>query len=88
MEVEIAQQRAEAVAARFEALLQQRQAMIAAHEGERLYPYVAGLYPESLRWTGRAALTTLGAVREMVIIGPTLFSNRIRVMNKWQQARK
>jgi hypothetical protein len=52
--------------------------MIATHQGEKLYPYLAPLYPDSIRWTGRAALATAVAVKELVLIGPTLISNRTK----------
>jgi hypothetical protein len=78
MELELAQQRAEIVLDRLDYLLEQRQAMIATHQGEKLYPYLAPLYPDSIRWTGRAALATAVAVKELVLIGPTLISNRTK----------
>lgn len=81
MDIEVAQQRAEAQLIKIDSILEQRQTMVAAHEGERLYPYFAPLYPESLRWTGRAALTATIALKELIVIAPTLISNRTKGNN-------
>ena len=78
MDIEVAQHRAEAQLSSLDSILEQRQAIAAAHAGERLYQYIGALYPESLRWTGRAVLSTAVAVKELVVIGPTLISNRTK----------
>jgi len=78
MDIEVAEHRAEVIVARIDTILEQRQAMAQAHAGERLYPYLAPFYPESIRWTGRAALVSAVALKELVVIGPTLISNRTK----------
>jgi uncharacterized protein YfaQ (DUF2300 family) len=81
MDIELAEARLSAQSANLKQLLEQRQFMASVHQGERLYPFLAPFYPESLKWTGRAALATAVAVKEMVITAPTIISNRIKGNN-------
>ena len=56
-----------------DSVIAQRREIDEAHSGDRMYPYLAPFYPESLRWMGRTAIIAVGALKDLVIAGPTAY---------------